>query len=345
MESYNLGFWKPVLLVVILLATGCSSHFIATGMPTYIPTDTSQATDVPTSAIMTSTIGKIAFISDRDGKFAIYVMNADGSGLKNLTNNLDYSSEPNWSRGGQHIVFSAFQGGSTPQIYIMNADGTDQRQLTNDITGDYSPAWSPDGKYIIFLSTRDSIPSNNRGIPTPEVYLMKSDGSEQQRLTKNQDFERYLSWSSKGDEIVISANVQTTLGYDIEQIYLMGLDGVIQKQLTEIGYNEHPTWSPNGEFIAFASTQGNESRICTIKADGSDQVCLTKSVNTNSSSLYMNNLAPSWSSDGNYILFSSNRDGNYNLYMMKSDGSNLTRLTNEPSNETSPVWSLGPFGH
>jgi TolB protein len=223
----------------------------------------------------------------------------------------------------------------------MNADGTNQRQLTNDITGSFSPAWSPGGKYIIFLSNRDGVLSN-RGNPAPEVYLMNPDGSEQRRVTNNQDFERFLSWSSKGDVIAISANIQTTLGYDIEQIYLMGLDGVIQKQLTETGYNEHPSWSPSGEFIAFVSTKGNETGICIMRVDGSHQGYVTKSVNTSSSSLYVNNLSPSWSPDGNYIVFSSNRDGDYDLYMIKVDGSGLTRLTNEPGDETFPVWSPVP---
>ncbi len=119
----------------------------------------------------------------------------------------------------------------------------------------------------------------------------------------------------------------------------MGLDGVLQKSLTS-PYTANPAWSPNGQLIAFTSSQ--DSGIYVMKADGSDQVPLIKSTITNSSSKYVNILYPSWSPDGNYIVFSSNRDGHYQLYIMKADGSDLIRLTNDPDNDMFPVWSSTP---
>ncbi|MHC4335208.1 MAG: TolB family protein [Planctomycetota bacterium] len=68
---------------------------------------------------------KIAFVSERDGNSEIYVMNADGSAQKNLTNNPASDEAPNWSPDGKMIAFASFRDGNY-EIYVMNADGSGQ---------------------------------------------------------------------------------------------------------------------------------------------------------------------------------------------------------------------------
>lgn len=293
--------------------------------------------------------GKIAFVSS-DGKYAIYVMDADGSGLKNLTANFAFSRSPAWSPNGETIAFASYSPvEGSDQIYVMGADGSNPRKLTSDKSGAYSPAWSPDGKQIIFLSSRDGVQyvrpvdrnHPERGIPVPEVYVMNADGSEQRRLTNNRYyFEKSCSWSPKGDVIAVAIGDPTISRYSIE-IYFMGLDGVIQKQLTGSGIHSDPAWSPTGEFMAFASSplgQSDCSGISIMGADGSNQVCLKiESIDST-----VQALAPSWSPDGTYIVFSSDLDGDFDLYRVRVDGSELTQMTNEPGDELSPVWSRGP---
>lgn len=334
----NLTFWN-IFLFSLLLLSGCSTH--ATGKPLDTPTFATTATLIPTEAF--PTIGKIAFVSDRDGKYNIVVMNADGRDQKNLTNNLFNSLVPAWSPDGKNIAFTS-DINNISQIFTMKTDGSDQKQLTHDNASSSSPAWSPDGRQILFISDRDMVLSDDR-IPISEVYIMNSDGSNQERVTNNRDFERDLSWSPNGDMIAISVNPRSASGvYFPEEIYLMDLKGVVQKQLTRFDfYNSYPKWSPNGKLIAFASSGSGQSKICIMKADGSDQVCLIVSTNnTDLSSHYVNNISPSWSPDGSHIVFSSNRDGDYDLYIVRADGTGLTQLTNDPGDETYPVWSLVP---
>ena len=85
---------------------------------------------------------RIAFASDRDGNFEIYVINADGSGPTRLTRNAFIEGNPAWSADGSRISFDSDHDGNR-QIYVMNADGSNQTNLTNNVAEDSNPAWSP----------------------------------------------------------------------------------------------------------------------------------------------------------------------------------------------------------
>ena len=87
---------------------------------------------------------KIAFASNRDGNYEVYVMNADGSGQTRLTSNTATDLEPTWSPDGTKIVFESFRDGNY-EIYVMDADGTDQVRRTNEAAPDrhVAPFFSP----------------------------------------------------------------------------------------------------------------------------------------------------------------------------------------------------------
>ena len=86
--------------------------------------------------------GKIAFATDRDGNYEIYIMNTDGTGLQRLTDNPADDSNPSFSPDGKKIVFQSNRDGSF-DIYIMNADGTEQTNLTKSEAHDRYPSFSP----------------------------------------------------------------------------------------------------------------------------------------------------------------------------------------------------------
>ena len=108
----------------------------------------------------------IAFNSDRDGDWEIFVMNADGTDVRQLTNNDDDGS-PAWSPDGERIAFISTRDGDY-EIFVMNADGTEVRQLTDNDDGDYQPSWSPDGERIAFASNRNG---------DWEIFVMNADGT------------------------------------------------------------------------------------------------------------------------------------------------------------------------
>ncbi len=111
---------------------------------------------------------KIAFSSNRDGNFKIYVINADGTRLVRLTDILPAYNDymPTWSPDSKKILFYSNISGNF-QIYIMNADGTDETNLSNNAFADTFPSMSPDGSEIIF----------SQGTTSKNIGKMNADGT------------------------------------------------------------------------------------------------------------------------------------------------------------------------
>jgi tol-pal system beta propeller repeat protein TolB len=125
----------------------------------------------------------IAFASSRQGKRQLFIMNADGSNIRQVTNLNDMGGRSTWSADGKKLAFYAGPAGDH-NIYTINIDGTGLAQLTQG--GDnLGPSWSPDGNWIAFTSFRDG---NN------EIYIMHPDGTNPMRLTNNLTSEWQPRW-------------------------------------------------------------------------------------------------------------------------------------------------------
>ncbi len=273
---------------------------------TELPTDTpipaeDTPTPEPTEPPAAAASEKIAFISNRDGNWEVFVMNANGSEQTNLTNSPSseegyrYGHSVLWSPDGRQIAFESDRDGDN-SIYIMNADGSGVTRIGNGV----SPAWSPDG-------SRFAIESNN------ELGIINADGSG--GWVKLGDG-RGPSWSPDGQRIVFWAFS--------EGIYVVNSDGSGLTQLTNTG-ERIPAWSPDGQHIVFVGGPTN-NEIYVMNADGSNVTYLT------------NGFHAIWSPDSMRIAFDTKRDGNWEIYIINADGSNPVNITNHPADDQNPSW-------
>ncbi|HEX3724027.1 MAG TPA: protein kinase [Nitrolancea sp.] len=163
---------------------------------------------------------QIAFTSDRDGNWEIYVMDTDGQNISRLTENPAQDGWPWWTADGKHILFTSDRDG-TWQIYIMNPDGSNVQELTHipDRTNLY-PAVSPDGKHVVFSS---QVTATNEG----DIYIMNLDGSDLQRLTNTAALNNIPSFCPDSQHIVFESDRAGNT-----DIYMMNLDGTGVTQLT-----------------------------------------------------------------------------------------------------------------
>jgi uncharacterized protein YjdB len=185
---------------------------------------------------------RLAFESDRARALDlgdIFVVNWDGSGLVQLTNDESDDREPAWSPDGSRIVFDRWSG-----IWVMNAaDGSGATMVT--LNGSHA-SWSPDGSRIVFAG------------PDRHIWVMQLDGSGLTQLT-NAGYDGMPAWSPDGTKIAFQHG---STWPDSWAIYLMNPDGTEIVQLTLEG--QRPAWSPDSRMIVY-----EDSGINVINADGS----------------------------------------------------------------------------
>jgi DNA-binding winged helix-turn-helix (wHTH) protein len=233
---------------------------------------------------------QIAFVSNRDGLPAIWVMRADGSNPRNLTHDLGRSDSPAWSPDGARIALQRRRV-SQSEITVMRADGSDPRGL--GVFGARA-AWSPDSAKIVFQC------GDSAGVV--QVCVVAADGSNFRILTRLPDFSGDPSWSPDGQSIIF-----THLAEGHQAIWRMDASG--QNAAPLLGGavdNNTGVWSPDGAHIAFVSDRAGEDQIYVMDAAGGDVRAVTFGPGRAAE--------PAWSHDGTRIVFETDRDGNSEIY-------------------------------
>jgi Tol biopolymer transport system component len=294
------GLRRLVLAAAVGLSIGGCSP-VSQPSPTVSPTASNQNTASPAASSLSTPTATIA-ISSLTGRIVfsdddVWIVNADGTDLRRLTDSPWREFDPSLSPDGRLIAYRS-EPHDLPELWVMNADGSGQHQLTPD--GGF-PDWSPDGSMLAYAPG---------GGPTGKssIAIMNPDGSGQRSLPGT-DYGELPSWSPDGKRIAFSNNLAGS-----PRMYIVDIDGSGVVDLSSAGEGGKVAWSPDGRSILFQShrdTQDNYTDIYVMRPDGSGVQRLTTA----------HGELAAWSPDGRYIVFS---DGG--LFVMRSDGSGVTQL-------------------
>lgn len=211
----------------------------------------------------------IAFQSDRDGDFEIFVANVLGGQLRQITRNAVWDRLPAWSPDSQWIVFSSdVRGDQTFDLYRARPDGSDARLVYSDGRRNSHARYSPDGEWLVFTSG-----AGVRDASTWEIRLLNLRTNESRLLTENDNRDSSPTFSPDGERILY---VSTVGGSRV--VASMSLDGRSRELLyTGPGIAWSANYSPDGRFIVVTATYEGEDQLYLMTADGGNLQQITVS--------------------------------------------------------------------
>jgi Tol biopolymer transport system component len=263
----------------------------------------------------------VAFVSNRDGHYNIYVTLVSGGSLVQITDSPDLKESPRWSPDGTKLVYSQLNDSGVHDIWEVPALGGTPRRL---IFGAKDPDWSPDGRSLAYLNMADdtiwisdaSGQNRRRVMPPPASPLANTEPR----------------FSPDGRELAFILRPGGPYG----ELAVADIASGKVRQLThDNALALSPAWSPDGRSIYFASSRGGTMNIWKIAATGGVPEQITSGQGDDAEL--------DVSKDGKRIVFSTYRENMHIVQLdleSKTGENNLKPLTSDPArNQIAPVYS------
>lgn len=254
--------------------------------------------------------GVILFeVQDTDtSSIEIYKINADNTGLTNLTNDPANDTKSSWKPDGTKILFTSDRTG-VASLYTMNYDGTDVTMITDGVIEVEQGAYSYDGTKIAFSTT------------TSDLIIMNADGSSPTQIVAGElaSVGTPYIWSPDGLQLAYSHDDSDDASLDLVTINVDGTNPTTILDTEDTAYFQ--AWSPDGSKIAYTLfDETGFGEVYTIKPDGSDNF----QVSHTSSGIFVYIGASTWSQDSTRLVFVVYDDGagTFTATIVDADGTN-----------------------
>lgn len=250
--------------------------------------------------------GQLAFEANWDGARNIFIMNADGSHVRQLTFGEAMDTYPRFSPDGEWLVFLSHR---EPQfsMHLIRPDGTNERALL-PADGNLEPAFSPDSRRVAF---RTYLGGGDRD---GEIMIADTTGKNAQRLTDNDVEDGFPVFSADGRRLFFHRRIG-----EFAQIMTLDLASGDEIQLTRGNFTSwHAHASADGRRIVYDSDQAGNRDIYSMDLETGQVMQLTFDPGRDD--------YPKFSNDGRHIAFHSDRSGTTGIYTMNADGTGQARI-------------------
>jgi TolB protein len=267
---------------------------------------------------------KIFYVKQTGQNKEIWQMDYDGANQHQITH-AGYAISPRISPDNSRLAFSQLGKSSGFQIGMYSLLLNRTVNFANAGGTNVSPAWAPNGQQLAFSSSRTG---------DPEIWVSDAQGTSARRVTDFKGPDASPTWNPKTGAQIAWVSGRTGL----PQIYIMESDGSGVQRLTDGGYASSPSWSPNGQFLAFAW-----DRKYGPGAPGGQDIYVMEIATKKWIQLTHDGGRcdfPSWSPDGRHLVYANSSDGraDHTLIMtMLADGTQKRALTG-PGTDM-PNWS------
>ena len=260
----------------------------------------------------------VAFVSNRDGQWDVYVGLVTGGGLVRLTSDPNIETRPRWSPDGTKLLYSRLNESGLQDIWVTPAFPGNARRI---VPNAFSPAWSVDGRQIGYSASNT-------------IWICDADGGNANQLTKLEPppiFHDQPAFAHSGKSIVF---IRRRLGPRSEMALADLQTGAVRTLTTDDALALSPVWSADDRFIYFSSSRGGTLNIWRLTVATSEAVQITAG--------QADDAELDLSGDGKRLIFSSYR-ANTNLVEISLDSGSLGQrkwLTKDLArSETAPRYS------
>jgi TolB protein len=263
--------------------------------------------------------GKIVFTCQVPGN-QICIMNADGSGFRQLTSDPIRHWYASLSPDGASVIYSAYAKDNVFELYEIDLASGKTSQLTNDLGVLIAPEVSPDGKSVVFTW------GDAQG--ASQIWLMDRNGGNPHRIHK-QGWDP--TWSPDGKQILFASNMEGA-----NQLFVMDADGSNVRQVTHFeALRGRSDWSPDGQWMVTYNGPAWNREVYIFHPDFSELRQLTPTGG--------NSQGPAFSPDGDWVTFTAyfdhyGDDLGCEIYIIRVDGTDLRRLTDNAYCDYQPRW-------
>lgn len=257
--------------------------------------------------------------SSKVGRYKeLFVMDMDGTNVRQLTNDRALALSSSWSPDGSKVVFTSYRS-RVPDLFLMDVAKRTVTQVTRGAAMELGAHFAPGGALVVSRSTEGS----------SQIVLMNMDGTVVRSLTpKSSAIDVSPVFSPDFNSVAFCSNRGGG-----PQIYVMSADGggVRRVSFVNSNYCTSPAWSPKGDRLAFVCRVEGNFQIFTSDVTGTNPLQLTS---------FGDNEDPDWAPNGKLLVFATTfgRGFTTNLAIMRDDGSNIRKVTDGRSGDSEPAW-------